>query len=783
MARSNRRNRDSAHPFNKTVHFDPPSSIVRIRVAARFFILLTLIVAVPILSAADDPPEFDLENYERPHYEISKARSPVKVDAVLDDEAWSASLQIDLPYEVMPGENTPAPVRTDCFVTYDENNFYVGFRAHDPDPSKIRARLADRDTPWRDDFVGFMFDPFNDERRGFEIFVNPLGVQMDLSRNDVGSGDPEDATWDAIWESAGRITDDGYIVEIALPFSSLRFPRANGSQTWGFMAFRAYPRNVRHQILSVPGNRNVNCFFCRAAKISGFEGITPGRNIEFDPTWTTLRTDTLETSPGSSMLSGDPDTDIGLSGRWGITTNLSLNVALNPDFSQVEADAAQLDVNNRFTLFYPEKRPFFLEGADLFVMPLQTVHTRSVVDPSVGLKLTGKEGGNAIGVYVTRDEENTLIFPSNQESDDTSLDQDVTSGVFRYRRDVGRNSTIGSFLTAREGDEYHNRVYGLDGHLRFSSRDQLGYQVLGSNTTYPDEIIDDFDQPRGTLNGYGLSATYVHSRRNFNIWSEFEDLSSNLRVDAGFVPRVDTRETEIGANYVFWGGAERWFSILDFGVEIERITDHDGRLTDRNIMFFSNYNGPMQSYFGFDVRRKKEFYDGTTYDLTTSWFHLNLQPTGQFEFWFTGNVGDAIDYDNSRPAKMLWGGPGMRYYFGRHLQVMYDNTLQELTVDGERLFLVNLNELRVVYQFNVQTYVRAILQYEDISRNVDLYDPDDEVEADSRELFSQLLFSYKINPQTVLFIGYSDNHDNEERGNLTMKDRTFFFKLGYAWVL
>jgi hypothetical protein len=720
---------------------------------------------------------------ELPQYRITRAISSIRVDARLDEEAWREALTIDLPFEIHPGENVPAPVHTECRITYDDQNLYLAFRADDPEPSRIRARLADRDTPWQDDFVGIMFDPFNDERRGFEFFVNPLGVQMDLSRNDVGTGDPEDPTWDAIWESAGRITKDGYVVEAAIPFTSIRFPRTEGEQTWGLFTFRAYPRSVRHQITSVPFDRNLNCFFCQSAKVIGFERITPGRNLELDPTLTTLRTDTLGTAPEESILSGDPDTDIGLSVRWGITPNLSFNTTINPDFSQVEADAAQLDVNNRFTLFFPEKRPFFLEGADFFQTPLQAVHTRSVVDPRWGIKLTGKEGNHAVGLYATQDDVNTLIFPSNQESDDTELEQKVASGIFRYRRDVGRNSTLGAFLTAREGEGYHNRVYGLDGLMRISTRDVLRFQALGSSTAYPADVIEEFDQPQGGFDGYGITAEYVHETRNWNWWAEYEELDPLLRVDSGFLPRVDTRNWEIGGEHIVWGGADRWFSSWSLGSAVERITDLDGTLTDQDIVIFANYSGPMQSFLSLDVVRRKEFFEDVTYDQTNGGFHFNFQPSGQINFWFTGRFGDAIDFDNSRAAKRIWGGPGFRYYFGRHLQLFYDNTYEVLHVNDERLFRALLNQFRLIYQFNVRTFVRAIVQHTDVSRNLDLYDPEDEFASRSREVFTQFLFSYKINPQTVLFLGYSDNHDDEDRSSIVQQDRTFCCKLGYAWLL
>ncbi len=724
-----------------------------------------------------------------PHFQVTRAASRIKINGVLDENAWDTALALELTYEIDPGENSPSPVRTECLITYDELNLYVGFRAHDPNPSQIRARLADRDTPYQDDFVGIMFDPFNDERRGFELFVNPLGVQMDLSRNEVGNGNQEDETWDAIWESAGRVVSDGYMVEMAVPFSSLRFSRSEGVQTWGIFPFRAYPRSVRHQLSAVPLDRDVNCFFCQAPKVTGFDGIMPGRSLEFDPTLTTIRTDNLDDS-GKAMLSGDPDADAGVSIRWGMTPNLSLNGALNPDFSQVEADVAQLELNTRFALFFPEKRPFFLEGADFFDTPLQAIYSRTVTDPMTGIKLTGKEGKNALGFYAAGDDVNNLLFPSNQGSNEASLEQNVSSGVFRYRRDVGRNSTLGGLLTVREGEGYHNRVYGVDGNFRFTSKDGFRIQMLGSDTAYPDQILgdEDYDQPSGSFNGYGMRAFYLHESRNWNWWGLYQDKDPHFRADAGFIPRVDTRTLVAGAERVIWGDTDRWFQRWHFNFEAERTVDHAGTLTDQRMSFNSFYAGPLQTHLSLYGALDKEYFEGVTYDKTVGSMYYESQPLGSFNVWMQARFGDAIDYDNAtaenpRLGKRLWGGPGFRYYIGRNFQVWLDDTFERLYMNGEHLFTANLIQTRLVYQFNVKTFVRVIFQYTDVLRNRPLYNDPEAVEGRSRDLFTQLLFSYKINPQTILFLGYSDNYDDDERTTILRTDRTFFFKIGYAWLV
>lgn len=752
------------------------------RAAPRLLLVFALTVAlVPPVTTIWAEDTVQGRRTSKATYQIPRVNSRISMDGVLDEDLWDHALVLDLPYEVMPGENIPPPVSTECLLAYDDRNLYAAFRAYDPDPSQIRAHYCDRDHAFRNDYVGILVDPFNDGRRGFEFFANPFGVQMDFSRNDVAMGDQEDATWDAIWESAGRITDEGYTVEMAIPFTSLRFPRTDGRQVWGFMAFRAYPRTDRHQIGSMPFDRNLDCMVCQWEKIVGFEGVTPGRNIEIDPTVTASRTDERGDFPAGPLERGDVDPELGLSARWGITPNWSVNAALNPDFSQVEADMAQLEVNTRYALYYPEKRPFFMEGADLFQTSIEAVYTRTVVEPSWGLKFSGKQGRNALGVFATRDAVTNLLFPSNQESDVISLNRDVTTGVMRYRRDVGGNSTLGMLFTARQGEYYRNRVYGVDGNLRPSPADAIRFQFLGCMTNYPLSTAEENDQPHDVFHGFGADLTYTHSGRDWAWWAYWDHRDPGFRADAGYVPRVDLREFGLGGQRNLWGERGDFLNRITVGLEGERTEEHGGTLTDQEVALFANFEGPWQSWLNTRFRQAREYYDGETYDLTAGNFFFNVRPTGDFTCSVGGNLGEAIDYDDSRKGNRLRIYPGLTLDLMRHFYLQLDHTFERFWVDGERLFDAHLHQARVVYQFNIRTFARAIVQYVDVDRNLGLY-ADEDTDPETRELFTQMLFSYKVNPQTVLFLGYTDNLEADGVIDLTRTDRTFFFKVGYAWV-
>jgi hypothetical protein len=240
-------------------------------------------------------------------------------------------------------------------------------------------------------------------------------------------------------------------------------------------------------------DRSNSCILCQENHLVGFENITPGHNLEFDPTFTAGRTDTRPDFPDGSFQKGDSNLDPGVTARWGMTSNLALNGTLNPDFSQVEADAAQLDVNTRFALFFPEKRPFFLEGTDFFSTPLEAVFTRTVVDPAWGIKLTGKQGGNGIGVFATRDDINNLLLPSNQESAFAHLDQNVTGSVLRYRRDVGSGSILGVLYTGIHlpfAEQSRDSQFRLERPAILPDIDNLGRIVLAGRRAEHEACAD-----------------------------------------------------------------------------------------------------------------------------------------------------------------------------------------------------------------------------------------------------------------------------------------------------
>jgi hypothetical protein len=718
-----------------------------------------------------EPPPPAPVDRELRHFQVAATASPIHIDGTLDEAEWAGATVIDLPYEWYPGDNTAPPVKTEALVTFDSDNLYVAFKADDPEPGAIRSNLMDRDLVGQfvqDDHVGFTIDTFNDERQGYQFRVNPRGVQVDGVFSEIAGG--EDFSWDAIWASAARVTDTGYVVEIAVPFRAIRFSRATGPQTWGLEAFRNYPRNVRHRISSKYSDRAKDCTLCQENKVTGFQGIAPGRNLELTPTLTATRSDAIDRFPNGELQKGDEEFEPGITAKWGITPNATLNATINPDFSQVEADALQLDVNTRFALAYPEKRPFFLEGADLYLTPLEAVFTRTVAEPDWGVKFNAKEGKNGLGLFITRDDINNIIIPSNQASRRIFLDQKVETGVARYRRDIGERSVIGVLYTGREGDEYHNRVGGLDGLFRFTSSDTVRMQYLRSDTLYPEGVASRFGQDLDGFGGYGLQAQYDHFSKVWKAFVRYQDLNPEFRADSGFIPRVDVKTSEAQYERFFYGTKETWYAQMTAGVHGLRTEDHGGLLTDQNFELFGTLNGPYQSAVVTRVQRIKEFFDGVTFDQDRQIVTFGISPNRRMRFELYGRFGNEIDYATGRLGDTVLLDPVLQFRLGSGLNLQFEYVRQNLDVDGDRAFTVDLAQSRVVYQFNVRTFVRAILQYQNFNRDGEY----------QKDFFGQFLFAYKINPQTVLFAGYTDGRAGVNEVDVLQTDRSFFLKVGYA---
>ncbi|MGE0554782.1 MAG: DUF5916 domain-containing protein [Gemmatimonadales bacterium] len=716
----------------------------------------------------------------RPRVRVCPAPGPVEIDGVLGLDEWRGAARIDLSFEVYPADNAPAPLPTRCYLMLDPAHILVACDASDPDPSGIRAFFAPRDQSDGQDRIGLVFDPFNDSRRGFQFIVTPLGVQGDgVFEQQAGSVDD---SWDAIWRSAGRITERGYTVELAIPFKSLRFPPGDAERVWGFYAWRARPRSENLETRSVPLDRANRCALCQAGRLTGLATNPPGSNVQLTPTLTAARTDSrLIASAG--VAAGPAEVAAGADAQWSPSPGLSVAATVNPDFSQVEADVAQLDVNNRFALSYPEKRPFFVEGAELYNTLFRAVFTRTIVDPTFGSRLSGKLGRAAFGAIVAHDRVNRLLRPGNQGSSVSLTDASVVSTIARLRHDVGTASAVGALYAGREGAGYHNRVAGVDGFLQPIRSLTVSWQVLHSASAYPDSVAAGGDRQGAELGGDAGWLQLQYDSRTWRGQAFGRAVSPGFRADAGLVDQVDVREVNVWGQRQFWGQRGGWMERLNLTAGQWTKWRGDGGLTER--VFWGNllYLGPGLTRVFLDYQRRRELYRERYYSLDRYRAELSVRPIAGLGLSLEGRSGDAIDLANGRAATQTQLGGSLQLRLGRHADLEAAHAYQRLSRGGVRIVAAHLPQLKAVYNLSARAYARVIAQYQVTHRNPAAYlAPVVERETG---LLSSLLLAYQVDPQTLLFVGYSEGRSGSiepdgARLPFGLATRTFFVKASYA---
>ena len=386
------------------------------------------------------------------------------------------------------------------------------------------------------------------------------------------------------------------------------------------------------------------------------------------------RTDVRNDFPDGDLFSGDEDADVGLSGRYSITPSSRLSFAVNPDFSQVEADAGQLSVNERFALFFPEQRPFFLEGVDFFQSPIRAVFTRTIVDPEWGLKYTNKAGKNAFALFATQDDINNVLLPSNQgsrfvSSRDGLLDDQVRTGEWcAIDETVGRGSAIGVLFSGREGDDYSNRVGGIDGSIRFKGSHSINFQWLRSETEYPLELRQNLGLSERSIDGDALRVDYSYFSREWFWFANYKRFDEAFRADAGFVPRVDLEEVT-GQFSRTWWLKDHFLTNVSAGGNLSRTEDSAGRLTDRKIGLTAQAMGPRQSSVFTQIWNiDKRSPSGRLFeDLEGGEVFMEIQPAGALKLSLYVAYEDEVDFINDRRADLFQLGPGFELKLGRHV--------------------------------------------------------------------------------------------------------------------
>ena len=648
------------------------------------------------------------------HVSISRAAGPITIDGSLVDPGWKGAAEIHTFFELSPGDNPPPKVRTTAFVTYDDTSFYVAIRCDDPRPREIRAQYVERDHVASDqDFAGIMLDTKNDGRTALELFVNPYGIQDDFVRDEsVVSGSNEDASPDFHWDSAARITATGWQLEMRVPFSTLRYGKGD-PLTWGLVVFRNWPRDFRYQIASNPAPRDSSCFICHESKIEGLTGLPRAGHVVLAPYGTLTESGVPRDGPGSVYRNDPIRGSGGLDLKWTPSGNTTFDATLNPDFSQIESDVAQISANNRFALFYPEKRPFFMEQSQLFNSPIQAIYSRTITSPRWGARATGEADGNAWTALVAEDRGGgTAVIPGPSAS--TSADEDSAAlvAIGRVQHAFEGRSFAGFLVTDREVEGgSHNRVFGPDFQWTPSDQDQIAGQFLISSTETPNRPDLSPDWNGRSFTAHALNLTWNHSGTHWNYSAAYRDLADGFRADLGYVPQVGIREAVASVSYVFY--TLGFLSRVNPFLLGDEVTDTSGHAVTSIVEPGISVQGKAGLSAELDYNAHDLERAGTALlPNPHAHFNLGLNPGGFLSsVSLDGHFGSAIDYIANRSGK----GEDVTLSFTarptRHVQLDVNFAGQWLDLEGRRLFTAQVERLKVTWVFDKRTFVRLIGQY------------------------------------------------------------------------
>ncbi len=745
------------------------------------------------------------------------AEANIDIDGRLDDDGWQrAALLTDFTqYEPLEGIGASQP--TEVRVLVDADAIYFAIRALDDEPDQIRATLSERDSFTRtDDYVRIVLDTYSDQRRAYVFTVNPLGVQHDGLWNEGGGGGgnrfgpPIDDSPDFLWSSAGGLTDDGYQVEVRIPFKSVRFQESD-EQSWGLQL----ERNVQRTGYSsswAPITQNIANRLSQTGRLNGLRDLDMGLFMEVNPVVTGARNGAV--NDAGIFTHDDPTGEFGFNATYGLTSNLTLDATFNPDFSQVEADAGQIQVNERFSLFFPEQRPFFLEGTEVFGMPKQLVYTRTIENPIAGGKLTGKVGGLSLGYIGAVDETFTASSPN------------VYVNLVRARADLAGSSSVGAVYTDRTiASSDFNRVVGADARLQFASR--YTFTVMGAQSfTDNSDLIERTD-------GRMMSARLERAGRTVSFNAEFEDTQSDFDPGSGFFRRLGTAQAQAQLSYNWFGGRGALLQSISPSIEVRGFWDHDRlwagqgieegqvQLSSRfgfkdNVTFFGNV---QLKTFEYQPEQYGELFveesDGSLTPFRPDQDRFGSLPSVTAGMWVNkwqrvrGNVrltwSDSPIFDRSAgvavaDARSLSGNASLNLYPTRALVAELGVNYSRITrsVDGAQHSEAIIPRVRAQYQFSRALFLRSIVEY-GTQTSLGLVDPvagrplvrcatDCEVRTGSEghDFRIEGLIGYEPSPGTVFFLGYTRQMEDATAFGFENVQPTadgLFVKLSYRFRL
>ena len=750
---------------------------------------LLLIISLSAASVvASQPPRLATQPAEpagRPTVRPTRIDQPPVIDGALDDAIWATSTAITDFVQQAPLDGAPATEQTRVLVAYNSQHLYLGFQVHYTDPELLRANRVDRDQADQDDLMTVYLDPFLDQQRAYVFDVNGYGVQGDgivLTNTRGGTrgrgrtsgggrgqaGIPgTDRSWDALFFAAASLVEDGYTAEMAIPFKSLRYPQpeAGAAHRWGFQIVRAIGGKDDERDVWAPMSRDVAGFLAQMGIMEGMTGVSTSRNLEILPTVTAIRFESLDEATGGTATDFTPEA--GLNIKYGVSSNLTADVTFNPDFSQIETDIPQVEVNQRFPLFFPELRPFFLEGQEIFRVfaPMTWLNTRTIVDPRFGAKLTGKVGRTAVGLLVAND-----AAPGRGHADtDPAAGKTAQVFVGRARYDLYPESYIGTLVTDRQFLDGYSRAAGIDGQFRLGRTGQLNF--IGFQTLNRDQ---DGVETSGPTAGVFLQK----NGRNLQLSTFNETSDPDLRTDLGFIRRVNTRTHRDTLGYRWW--PEGW--LINWGPRLtyERIWDHDSVVQDERVDTGLDFTFARDLTAGLDAERALERFADVNFWKWTYGVRTTVNASRRVGVSGRLDWGDQIFF-NEQPFLGRGARVGLNVTLRplARLQADMDLTTSRLvdTRGGDlEVFDIKLIRALTTFQFTERLLLRNITEYDTFAKTVGL----------------NLLATYRIDAGTAVFLGYDDHYrqrnqfesfDDEVRlaTDLLRTNRAVFMKVQYLF--
>lgn len=784
---------------------------------------------------------------------IPKLTEIVAIDGRLDDAAWQSAAVFKDFIQTGPGDNIEPSKPTEVVMFYDEKNLYIGFKCWD-EKDKIRATLAKRDQVFGEDNVRVWLDTFDDRRRAYILGFNPFGIQQD---GIFTEGRGADFSVDIVMESKGVIEDWGWSVEVKIPFKSLRYA-AGAGKNWGINFARNIDRLNDEFDSWMPDDRSVSGLLIKHGRITGLDEIKSERTLEIVPSVTLSETGSRKRTLPISVSASNPfhpifnptgvqdpgrfvndpiKYDIGLNIKYTITPNITLDAAINPDFAEIEADAPVVAANQRFPIFFQEKRPFFLEGADTFQSPLQPFYSRTIVDPDAAVKLTGKVGKNSFGFLVASDK-----APGNFSEDERNdpdprfrpsaefLDKSAYFSILRLKRDVGKENSIGFFGTARVFPRNRNFVGGFDGKFKLDKATVMTFQVLGTHS-----LRNFFDADLGrsqykTGNGVGYYWSLDHSTDRRGWFMEAIGRSKNYRTDAGFTRRINTNSFLFAHRISSKSNPDGKIIRANSNQFVRYNMDWQGRPqggvagTNVNLSFQGNlflyseggvsYSKIYEDEFGRKrtATRSGAFFGDSTRSAYQPFLIMNVNKSfnKKLSAWaFVGSFWNAMDFDfgagnrfqRVSPAYLAFLerflqdpnstenppplDPGTGHQFDAELGFEYkptdplrmsiNYTKSKLTrSDTKRdAYDTNIFTLRSTYQFTRFTFAKVRWDYDTLRANSS----------------GQFLLGWNPSPGTAFYVGYNDNFNYNGFSPITgqfeprfeRNSRTFFIRASYLF--